>query len=91
MALNTRRCARVITFRPAMSAPWISLTTSRTVIAGPVSERVEDLQKLATLAEAGEFKAVIDRRYPLEAIQEAHRYVDSGRKRGSVVITVGSS
>jgi alcohol dehydrogenase len=33
---------------------------------------------------------VIDRTYPLERISEAHAYVDTGRKRGSVVITVGS-
>jgi NADPH:quinone reductase-like Zn-dependent oxidoreductase len=96
------RCARSLTrngrllvvlggLGDLLFAPWISLTTSRTVIAGPASERVEDLQKLASLAEAGELKAVIDRRYPLEAIQEAHRYVDSGRKRGSVVVTVGGS
>lgn len=72
-------------------APWISLTTSRTVIAGPARERVEDLRELAALAEAGQLKAVIDRRYPLESIVEAHRHVDSGRKRGSVVITMGGS
>ena len=50
---------------------------------------MEDLQLIAKLAETGEFKAVIDRRYPIEAIADAHRYVDSGRKKGSVVITLG--
>jgi NADPH:quinone reductase-like Zn-dependent oxidoreductase len=51
---------------------------------------VEDLRFLAKLAETGEFRAVIDRRYPLDAIVEAHRYVDSGRKRGSVVVSIAS-
>jgi NADPH:quinone reductase-like Zn-dependent oxidoreductase len=46
---------------------------------------------LLELAAAGEIKPVIDRAYPLERISEAHAYVDTGRKQGSVVITVGSS
>ena len=58
-----------------------------TFTPGPVSH--EDLAGLVRLAEAGEIRPVIDRTYDLDDIVEAHRYVDSGRKRGNVVLRIG--
>lgn len=68
--------------------PWAALTSSKKVFAGPAAERAQDLLVIKELAEAGAFKPVIDRHYRLERIAEAHAYVDSGHKKGSVVITV---
>ncbi|MGA8039865.1 MAG: zinc-binding dehydrogenase, partial [Acidimicrobiia bacterium] len=49
-------------------------------------ETPEDLRAIRGLLEAGALRAVIDRRYTLEQIPEAHRYVDQGRKRGNVLV-----
>lgn len=46
------------------------------------------LRELARLAESGEFRPVLDRRYPLERIVDAYRYVETGQKIGNVVVDV---
>ncbi len=73
--------------KKALTSSGIYLTI---VKGGPSErERARDLIFLKELIEAGKIKSVIDRCYPLERTAEAHRYVETGRKQGNVIITVG--
>jgi NADPH:quinone reductase-like Zn-dependent oxidoreductase len=57
-------------------------------VATGFMQNKENLAFLKELVERGRIRAVIDRRYPLEQISEAHRYVETGHKKGNVIITV---
>ena len=71
---------------------WVAWTWrighARLKLAGAGGRAKKDVLLLKELVEAGEFRAVIDRRYPMEQVVEAHRYVETWQKAGNVVLTI---
>jgi NADPH:quinone reductase-like Zn-dependent oxidoreductase len=64
------------------------LTGGRRVVFDMSGHKRDDILLLRELLEAGRYRAVVDRTYPLEEVVEACRYVDSWQKTGNVVLTV---
>ncbi|MFC1711873.1 NAD(P)-dependent alcohol dehydrogenase [Patescibacteria group bacterium] len=65
---------------------WLSKTSSLNLNFGTLTETTEDLIFVKDLVEAGTIKPTIDKCFPFKMAAEAHHYVESGRKKGSVVI-----
>ncbi|TMD50989.1 MAG: NAD(P)-dependent alcohol dehydrogenase [Chloroflexi bacterium] len=84
-AVGKRKSAKAMLNAGAALAPGgVSMSVDD---AFPRTRR-SDLLALKELAESGAFRPVIDRRFPLEEIVEAHRYVDLGHKKGNVIVTI---
>lgn len=88
--LNDRgRLALVLaTLADNLGGLWVAMTSRHRVVGGPANVRAQDLHTMADLAAKGILKPVIDRRFPFERFADAHRHVDAGHKRGSVVVTI---
>jgi len=69
-------------------ALWSAITRSRRVIIAAPTRIDGFVGFLSARMEAGQFRAVVDRKYPLQEIAEAYRYVETGQKVGIVVIDV---
>jgi len=74
--------------RKALKAGGVYLNVHRDAHAAHNTTQHQEIHHLKELLEAGTYKPVIDRVYPLEQIVEAHRYVETGHKRGNVAITI---
>jgi NADPH:quinone reductase-like Zn-dependent oxidoreductase len=67
---------------------WTAITRHKRIVGGTAPYTVEGLAFLKELVEQGKIRSVIDRRYPLEQAAQAHRYVETGQKKGSVILTI---
>lgn len=100
-ATNHSKCIRMLNpggrllltefgFSTMVRVLWHSIFGSKRIVIGASNFhwKPEDLERFNKLISEGRLSAVVNRTYPIEEIAEAHRYVESGRKRGNVVIAV---
>ena len=76
-------------FRHIFLALWTSLRGKRRLRIESADQSKEDLLRLQMLIEEGKLISVIDRTYPLEQMAEAHKYAETGLKKGNIAISVG--
>jgi NADPH:quinone reductase-like Zn-dependent oxidoreductase len=89
LAPNGRHVFLVQELRQILQALWTSMRPGKRVICGFSSgDSKVDLDAIYRMIEAKTVRPVVDRKFRLEAIAEAHRYVETGRKRGGVVVSI---
>lgn len=82
--------AAVISITSIFQGLWTPFTRSRRLVGGVSMNKNEPLQFVTELLQDDALEIVIDRRFPLERIREAHRLVDTGHKKGNVIIDIVS-
>ena len=90
--LNEDGCYLRVSFKmkQLLEMLWTSITGGKKVLCVMSGESPEDLDFVRTLVEAGEMRSIVGRSFPLEETAEAHRYVESGERKKSVVIRIAS-
>jgi NADPH:quinone reductase-like Zn-dependent oxidoreductase len=83
-----RICAATASLGDLLAMPWFNMVSGRRILGGVVPETAAALAQVLALAATGTIRPHIGAQIPLDRIREAHALLDSGQKRGSIVITM---